>query len=79
MAIEQIPSNNPSATTPTATGTSTGDGSYSITASNFKVHLKQFHGDDPLEHSLMDNNFEVLRRKINELITEVETLKALHP
>tara|TARA_Y100000593_G_scaffold37434_1_gene72644 strand:- start:554 stop:763 length:210 start_codon:yes stop_codon:yes gene_type:complete len=65
-AITTIPSNDPN-----------GDPSYSISPSDSKVKLKRFVGDDPLEHDDMDNNFEVMRRKINELVAEVEALKAL--
>ena len=66
--LTTLPSNDPA-----------GDPSYTITPSDYKVKLKRFVGDDPLEHDDMDINFETLRRKVNELIAEVNELKALHP
>tara|TARA_Y100001938_G_C7987662_1_gene377776 strand:+ start:717 stop:911 length:195 start_codon:yes stop_codon:yes gene_type:complete len=61
MAIEEVESN----------GTDYAD---SIPSSEKKVVLRKNTADDPLTWDQQDNNFEILRAKINELVAKVNEL-----
>lgn len=61
MAIEEVQSNGP-------------DYADSIPASDKKVILRKNTADDPLTWDQGDNNFEIIRAKINELVLKVNEL-----
>ena len=61
MAIEEVESNG-------------ADYADSIPASDKKIVLRKNTADDPLTWDQSDNNFEILRAKINELIAKVNEL-----
>ena len=41
-----------------------------------KIKVRAYTGDDPLDYDDMDNNFELLRTTVNQLITAVNDLEA---
>ena len=61
MAIEEVESNG-------------ADYADSIPASDKKIVLRKNTADDPLTWDQSDNNFEILRDKINELVAKVNEL-----
>lgn len=61
MAIEQLDSNS-------------ADYADQIPAGDKKIVLRQATNDDPVTWQQMDNNLELLRAKINELIVKVNQL-----
>lgn len=61
MAIEEVESNG-------------ADYADSIPASDKKIVLRKNTADDPLTWDQSDNNFEILRAKINELVAKVNEL-----
>ena len=40
-----------------------------------KIKVRTYTGDDPLDYDDVDNNFELLRTTINQLITVVSDLE----
>lgn len=61
MAIEEVESNG-------------ADYADSIPAVDKKVVLRKNTADDPLTWDQNDNNFEILRAKVNELVAKVNEL-----
>jgi hypothetical protein len=61
MAIEQINSNS-------------NDFAAQIPAADKKIVLRKGTADDPVSWDQMDNNLELLRAKLNELIQKVNEL-----
>ena len=61
MAIEEVESNG-------------ADYADSIPTSDKKIVLRKNTADDPLTWDQSDNNFEILRAKINELVAKVNEL-----
>ena len=41
-----------------------------------KVKVRAYTGDEPLDYDDVDNNFELLRTTVNQLITAVNDLEA---
>tara|TARA_B100001093_G_C25904700_1_gene626030 strand:- start:23 stop:238 length:216 start_codon:yes stop_codon:yes gene_type:complete len=41
-----------------------------------KVKVRTYTGDEPLDYDDVDNNFELLRTTVNQLITAVNDLEA---
>lgn len=40
-----------------------------------KIKVRAYTGDDPLDYDDVDNNFELLRTTVNQLITAVNDLE----
>ena len=55
--------------------TANGD-DYTITPQKYKIKLRKNTGDDALDYDDVDNNFEILRQKVNELIDSISALEA---
>ena len=49
---------------------------YSIPAQKYKIKLRKNTGDDALDYDDVDNNFEIIRLAVNQLIDANAALEA---